>query len=214
MRHNWIATVRGLSRNALCNRFPRPAPAPQVQGESVGFGKSTHVFTRKKEVILMSSNFKKLAIAAGVTAAMAGISAPTQAKIMGAAGEALLVPLVVYATPSLSGYYREHDHPCEHPWRRLALMTYRTSSSIPTARRPTRRPLAVQPTSSVPTLTWPRGFTGTGSIFAAFTSWTGRLPVTANGIVTINWCATQDTGDTWDGVPGYMVIGTEIARRG
>ena len=41
------------------------------------------------------------------------------------------------------------------------------------------------------------------------------VPITANGVATINWqAAAAGTGTKWDGVPGYMVIGTEVARSG
>ena len=46
----------------------------------------------------MNVKFKKLALAAGITAALGGVSMPTHAIIQGSAGEALLVPLVVYDT--------------------------------------------------------------------------------------------------------------------
>ncbi|UHD14527.1 hypothetical protein [Thiocapsa bogorovii] len=45
---------------------------------------------------VMSSNFKKLAIAAGVSAGLAVVSAPSYAVIAGPVGEALLIPLVAH----------------------------------------------------------------------------------------------------------------------
>lgn len=44
----------------------------------------------------MKKRFQKLAVATAVTAAMAGLSLPAQAKVTGIAGEALLVPLVIW----------------------------------------------------------------------------------------------------------------------
>ena len=46
----------------------------------------------------MNTKFKKLALSAAITAALGGVSMPTHALIQGSAGEALLVPFVVYDT--------------------------------------------------------------------------------------------------------------------
>lgn len=46
------------------------------------------------------SNFNKLLLASGVAAAMSGVSMPSHAIIEGAAGEALLVPFVLYSNPT------------------------------------------------------------------------------------------------------------------
>jgi len=46
----------------------------------------------------MNVKFKKLALAAGITAALGGVSMPTHAIIQGAAGEALLVPFALWDT--------------------------------------------------------------------------------------------------------------------
>jgi hypothetical protein len=47
------------------------------------------------------TNFKKIALVSGVAAALAGASLPSHAIIEGAAGEALLVPFVLYANPAV-----------------------------------------------------------------------------------------------------------------
>ncbi len=46
----------------------------------------------------MNAKFKKLAIAAGVSTALAGISMPSQATVQGLPGDALLVPFVWYSS--------------------------------------------------------------------------------------------------------------------
>lgn len=46
------------------------------------------------------TNFKKIALVSGVAAALAGASLPSHAIIEGSAGEALLVPFVLYSNPN------------------------------------------------------------------------------------------------------------------
>lgn len=163
----------------------------------------------------MTQNFKKLAIAAGVSVGMAALSMPSYATITGSPGEALLVPLVVYATPDVSGYYAN---------------TYIQVSTPGAVGFDDVPNIFVDPNTTPTNLDEE---TGDVTLFPLDTDlkdaqihwyWFDHrsvhrldkpLKVTANDVVMINWAdSAKSSGSQYDGQAGYMVIGTEAARRG
>lgn len=158
----------------------------------------------------MTQNFKKLAIAAGVSVGMAALSMPSHATITGAPGEALLVPLVVYATPLVNGYYAN---------------TY-VQVSVPGSIGFDDVPNVFVDPNTTPTNADAALFPLDADLADAATAiihwyWFDErsihrldkpIPVTANDVVTIDWEAAA--GGQYNGQAGYMVIGTETARRG
>lgn len=167
----------------------------------------------------MTPKFKKLAIAAGVSSAISMMSMPSHAVIQGAAGEALLVPLVVYATPGVSGYEANTIIQVSIP----GSIGFDDVPNIFTAPNTTPTNPGATPEAG-PTLFPNDPDLGKSDVAKIHWYWFDErsvhrldkpLPVTANDVVVIDWQAqAQSSGTRYDGAAGYMVIGTEIARRG
>jgi hypothetical protein len=157
----------------------------------------------------MTTNFKKLALAVGVTAGLAAVSMPSQALITGAAGEALLVPLVVYG-----GLGTSFD-PFVNTVIRVTIPSTVGFDTIPnefTAPHTT-------PTNPGPTL-FPADKDLAGGNYIHWYWFDKRslhrlnrkVKVTADDVVEINW--RYEAGTAWVDQAGYMIIGTEAARSG
>ncbi|EGV19383.1 hypothetical protein [Thiocapsa marina] len=154
----------------------------------------------------MSSNFKKLAIAAGVSAGLAAVSVPSYAVIPGPAGEALLIPLVAHGGDVAGG---------SNTIIQVTIPGTVGFDSIPndfTAPNTT-------PTNPGPTLFPVDADLVPGNAIHWY--WFDKesvhrlnrmVPVTADDVVVIDWL--QASGGSFAGQEGYMVIGTEIARTG
>lgn len=167
----------------------------------------------------MNPKFKKLAIAAGVSSAISMVSMPSHAVIQGAVGEALLVPLVVYATNAVSGYDANTVIQVSIP----GSVGFDDVPNIFVA--PNTTPTNPGDTPDAGPTLFPNDADLKNSETAKI-HWywfdkrsTHRLDkplsVTANDVVTIDWRQQSITsGQRYDGVAGYMVIGTEVARRG
>ncbi|QIK38608.1 hypothetical protein GWK36_12145 [Caldichromatium japonicum] len=167
----------------------------------------------------MTQNFKKLAIAASVSSALSMMSMPSHAVIQGSAGEALLVPLVVYATPDVSGYEANTIIQVSIP----GSIGFDDVPNIFVAPNTTPTNPGATPEAG-PTLFPNDPDLGKTDVAKIHWYWFDErsmhrldkpLPVTANDVVVIDWRAqAQTSGSRYDGQAGYMVIGTEIARRG
>ncbi|WP_295402326.1 hypothetical protein [uncultured Thiocystis sp.] len=161
----------------------------------------------------MTQNFKKLAIAAGVSVGMAALSMPSHATITGSVGEALLVPLVVYATQDVSGYYANTYIQVSTPGAigfDDVPNIFVAPNTTPTNADATLFPLDADLQSKTTGIIHWYWFDA-----RSIHRLDKPLPVTANDVVTIDWAdAAASSGIQYDGVAGYMVVGTETARRG
>lgn len=167
----------------------------------------------------MNPKFKKLAIAAGVSSAISMMSMPSHAVIQGAAGEALLVPLVVYATEAESGYDANTIIQVSIP----GSIGFDDVPNIFIAPNTTPTNPGETPEAGPTLFPNDQDLKNTETAKIHWYWFDKRsvhrldkpLPVTANDVVTIDWKQQSVTsGARYDGVAGYMVIGTEIARRG
>jgi len=146
----------------------------------------------------MNKRFQKIAIASAVTAALAGVSLPSHAIVVGNAGEALLVPLVMH-DGGVTGLNTliEIEIPASIGWEDVA--------NIYTARHvtPTNPGLTLNPPDpDINAIHW-----------FWFNQWSvhklnGPKPVTPNDIVQINW--RDISGGAFPGEAGYMVITNNI----
>lgn len=146
----------------------------------------------------MNKRFQKIAIASAVTAALAGVSLPSHAIVVGNAGEALLVPLVMH-DGGVTGLNTliEIEIPASIGWEDVA--------NIYTARHvtPTNPGLTLNPPDpDINAIHW-----------FWFDRWSkhrinGAKPVTPNDIVQINW--RDLSGGAFAGDPGYMVVTNQI----
>ncbi|MBK5967070.1 hypothetical protein CCR95_24125 [Thiocystis minor] len=160
----------------------------------------------------MTQNFKKLAIAAGVSVGMAALSMPSHASIMGAAGEALLVPLVVYATPAISGYYANTFVQVSTPGAigfDDVPNIFISPNTTPTNADATLFPLDADLQSATTGILHWYWFD-----HRSIHRLDKPLRVTPNDVVTIDWYQASRPSTKYDGQAGYMVVGTETARRG
>lgn len=152
----------------------------------------------------MNPNFKKLALAASISASLGATTLPAQAVMLGDAGEALLIPLVVHGgdVAGASNTYINVTVP--------GTVGFDTIPNIYTAPHTT-------PTNPGPTL-FPdaASLQGGNSIHwywfdnRSVHQLNGRIPVTADDLVPIDWL--EASNGNFAGEEGYMVIGTEAAR--
>lgn len=158
---------------------------------------------------LMKTRFKQVALASAVTAAMGAASMPAHAIIEGAAGEALLVPFVVYA-PGTAGAEGVNT---------LIEITIPSTVGFDTI------PNVFTAPNTTPTNPGPTLFPADADLVKGnFIHWyffdqysvhrlNRAVKVTPDDMVLINWGdEVQNTGLV--GVPGYLVVGTETARSG
>ena len=159
----------------------------------------------------MNTKFKKLALSAGIAAALGGFSMPSHAIIEGAAGEALLVPLAIYDDVSLVNTIVELTVPGS-----VGLDTipnfYTASHSTPTGTSLTFN----NPNLSVHGNPTPVVTSGIHWYFFDSRSHhraNGPIPVTADDFVIFDWgLEVRNGGNSLNGVEGYLVFGTEKAR--
>jgi len=152
----------------------------------------------------MNPNFKKLALAAGISASLGAATLPAHAVMLGDAGEALLVPLVRHGgdLPGATNTYINVTVP--------GTVGFDTIPNFFTAPHTT-------PTNPGPTL-FPdaASLQGGNSIHwywfdtRSVHRLNGEIPVTADDVVTIDWL--EASNGAFAGEAGYMVIGTETAR--
>jgi hypothetical protein len=153
---------------------------------------------RNKRRNRMNKRFQKIAIATAVTAALAGVSLPSHAIVVGNAGEALLVPLVIHDA-GVTGLNTliEIEIPASVGWEDVA--------NIYTARHvtPTNPNLTLNPPDpDINVIHW--FFFDNKSNHKV----NGAKPVTPNDIVQINW--RDMSGGAWANVAGYMVVTNQI----
>lgn len=154
----------------------------------------------------MTQNFKKLAIAAGVSVGMAALSMPSHAVIQGAPGEALLIPLVVYHDAAFAGDYTANT---------IVQVTIPSTVGFDTVPNdftaPNTTPTATPPTllssydSLDPTNTIHWFWFDQESIHQL----DQKIKVTADDVVQINWREEAASSVIWNGVAGYMVVSTD-----
>jgi len=183
----------------------------------------------------MNTKFKKLALAAAVSTGLAAASMPSHAIMQGAAGEAFLVPLVVWSL----GNGAPND-PAVNTVVRLTIpstLGFDTLPNVFTAQHttPTNNNGVNIPPSGypapptvIPTLfpkdgdlsaTLPASGANCTSNSAVHWYWFDRrsnhrldrcVPVSADDVVELNW--RTESGAGYADRPGYLIIGTEIAR--
>jgi hypothetical protein len=177
------------------DQLPCPG-SPEAQAWAVS---SIHLSDmRNKRRNRMNKRFQKIALASAVTAALAGVSLPSQAIVVGNAGEALLVPLVMH-DGGVTGLNTliEIEVPASVGWEDVA--------NIYTARHvtPTNPNLTLNPPDpDINAIHW---------FFFNHKSehkLNGAKPVTPNDIVQINW--RQMSGGAFPGEAGYMVVTNQV----
>lgn len=162
----------------------------------------------------MKMHFRKIALATAVSAAMAGMSLPAQAIVTGVAGDALLVPLVVWdgSDPDELNTLIEIEIPSDIGHEDTANIY-----TAPNTTSPNDLIMAYDPAVFVKTSA--DGFDKPYNAIHWF--WFNHrsvhqrdllVPVTPNDIVQINW--RDASGGDFQGQPGYMVIVNEAARTG
>ena len=163
----------------------------------------------------MNTKFKKLALSAGIAAALGGFSMPSHAIIEGVAGEALLVPFAIYDdgtndSTALVNTIVEITVPGS-----VGLDTipnnFTASHSTPTGTAMTfNNPnLNVQKWTTAGTSGIHWYFFDQESLHQA----NGTIPVTADDLVLFDWGQqVRSGGNALNQVPGYLVFGTEKAR--
>lgn len=146
----------------------------------------------------MNERFQKIAIATAVTTALAGVSLPSHAIVVGNAGEALLVPLVIHDA-GVTGLNTliEIEIPASVGWEDIANI-YTARHVTPTNAGMTLNP----PDPDINTIHW--FFFDSKSQHKV----NDALPVTPNDIVQLNW--RDLSGGAHPGEPGYMVVTNEI----
>jgi hypothetical protein len=148
----------------------------------------------------MNTRFQKIAITTAVTAALAGVSLPSQAIVVGSAGEALLVPLVVWSENQNT--IIEVETPASVGWEDVANL-YTAPWTTPTN-------AALTLTPADPDLTKTPDKTPRASIhWFWFDQYSDHkaddaLPVTPDDIVQLNW--KDLAGNNFRDKLGYMVI--------
>jgi hypothetical protein len=167
----------------------------------------------------MKMHFRKIALATAVSAAMAGVSLPAQAILTGVAGEALLVPLVVWLDED-RGRDRLEDLNTLIEVEIPSDIGHEDVANIWTAPNTTTAGDMVM--AYDPAVFVQRSAGGNDRPYNAIHwFWFNHrslhlrdqtVPVTPNDIVSINWREASD-GD-FEGQPGYMVIVNEAARGG
>jgi len=159
----------------------------------------------------MKSRFQKLALATAVATGLAGACIPAQAYVTASAGEALLVPLVVWDDPGEGGFDVNTIIEILVP---ASIGTEAVANGY-TAIHSTPTPGIVGPYAGGDVdedledgnaIHW--YFFDKQSVHRLNRS----VPVTADDVVQINWRAAS--GNALEGVPGYIVVGTETARSG
>ena len=158
----------------------------------------------------MNTKFKKLALSAGIAAALGGFSMPSHAIIEGAAGEALLVPFVIYDDVAGVNTIVELTVPGS-----VGLDTipnnFTASHSTPTGHAINTKNPALTPSPSAD----PVANSGIHWYFFNKRSEhldSGTIPVTADDFIQFDWGqVVRNNGNSFNQVEGYLVFGTEKA---
>jgi hypothetical protein len=162
----------------------------------------------------MKMHFRKIALATAVSAAMAGMSLPAQAIVTGVAGDALLVPLVVWENTDIDQLNTliEIEIPSDIGHEDVANIYTAPNTTDPNDLVMAYDPAVFQKSSA-------DGFDRPYNAIHWF--WFNHrsvhqrdlmVPVTPNDIVQINW--REASGEDFEGALGYMVIVNEAATTG
>lgn len=162
----------------------------------------------------MKTNFKKLALAAATTAAVAG-SMNASAVIQGVPGEAVLVPLVYFAIDASLGQVDtifRITAPKSIGYDVVSQFTApNTVSSAPQASNENVTQAGLVGGLGNPTSAVHWFFMSNRSVH----NQNGSIPVTADDVATFTASdALGGFGSTWDGTPGYFIFTTETASLG
>jgi hypothetical protein len=172
------------------------------------------------------TNFKKIAIASGVAAALTGASLPSHANMLGVAGEALLVPFVLYSNPN-TGF--ELLNLAEPSINTLISVTtpsavgrdtipnfYTAPNSTPTNPGP---PVTeeIDPDLGAEADGQPEDYEAAIHLYffdeKSEERFNTTLPVSPDDLTLINWGdMVQKQKPSLNGVKGYIVITTQKAR--
>ncbi len=148
----------------------------------------------------MNTRFQKIAMTTAVTAALAGVSLPSQAIVVGTAGEALLVPLVVWS--DIQNTIIEVETPASVGWEDVANL-YTAPYTTPTN-------AALTLTPADPDLAkTPDGTARAAIHWFWFDQYSihrldDAVKVTPDDIVQLNW--KELSGSAFNNRLGYMVI--------
>jgi hypothetical protein len=158
------------------------------------------------------TNFKKLMLASGVATALAGVSLPSYAIIEGAAGEALLVPFVLYDNPDPAVSIASIN----------TLVTVTTPSAvgfdtIPNVfTAPNSTPTNPPPITELPDPDLGAAGAYTAGIHIYFFDnrsnelYNTKIPVSPDDFTLINWGdIVEKKAPFLNGTKGYLVITTE-----
>jgi hypothetical protein len=158
----------------------------------------------------MNPKFKKLALAASISAGLGAAAMPAHAMILGEAGEALLIPWVQWGDDN--GTKMNTYISVQIP----DVMGFDTIPNVFTAPNTT-------PTNPGPALFPPDTDLGNFGQYINGIHWywfdyksvhrlNRYIPVSPNYLAWIDWEAVS--GPSFEDEPGYMIIGTEAARTG
>ena len=153
----------------------------------------------------MNPKFKKLALAASITAGLGAAAMPAQAMLVSEAGEALLVPLF------------RHGGDQAGATNTFIKVTVPDTVGFDTVPNIFTAPNTTPTNPAGPTL-FPRTNGQNKSLhwywfdFQSVHRLNGEIPVTPGDVIWIDWLLTS--GGAFAGQAGYMVIGTETARTG
>lgn len=174
----------------------------------------------------MKSRMQKLAIAAGVAAALTGVTTTSYAIVPGTAGEALLVPLVVAGSQVVpAGFPAAGAISLEtNTLIRVTVAGTVGFDDVPNIytapnTTPTNADAALFPSDE----DLPYDPTDDATDWDAYIHWywfdansvhrlDRRLPVSAYSQIEIDWDSARN--GLYNNAPGYMVVGTEGARTG
>jgi hypothetical protein len=162
----------------------------------------------------MKMHFRKIALATAVSAAMAGMSLPAQAIVTGVAGDALLVPLVVWENTDIDQLNTliEIEIPSDIGHEDVANIYTAPNTTDPNDLVMAYDEAVFQKSSA-------DGFDRPYNAIHWF--WFNHrsvhqrdlmVPVTPNDIVQINW--REASGEDFEGALGYMLIVNEAATTG
>ena len=168
--------------------------------------------------------YHKLLLASGVATALAGMSMPSHAIIEGAAGEALLVPFVLYSNPNNAPLDFDFTEPSINT---LIMVTTPSAVGRDTIPNFFTAPNTTPTNPGPPTTEMPDPDLGEEFAFSAgihyyfFNSESGEeldgtIPVSPDDMTLINWgdLVEKRGTDRLNGLKGYMVITNEKGTNG
>ncbi len=169
--------------------------------------------------------YQKLMLASGVATALAGLSMPSHAIIEGAAGEALLVPFVLYSNPNNAPLQLIGDF-LEPSINTLIMVTTPSAVGKDTIPNYFTAPNTTPTNAGPPITEMPDPDLGEEFEFSAglhlyfFNSksveeWNDDIPVSPDDMTLINWGdIVEKQRPALNGMKGYMVITNEKGKGG